>query len=123
MAQASLKRWLMDRYLPLVPLASIVIAAILSRLATRRIVDWLSNPVAEKPHFLTTPMGIAVLFAGVFVVVWFAVSFLLVIPWLLAQSHKRVEDRPPAHEKLERKADSEQMQRDVGSRPCDGDNG
>ncbi len=97
----------MDYYLPLVSVASIVIAAILSRLATRRILDWVSNPVDGKTHFLATPMGSAILFAVVFVVVWCVVSFILTIPWLLAQSRKCPDDRPGAHETLQRQANPE----------------
>jgi hypothetical protein len=102
----------MDYYLSLMSVASIVIAAILSRLATRRILDWVSNPVDGKTHLLATPMGGAVLFALVFVIVWCVVSFILAIPWLLAQSRKRLDDRPGAHETLQRQADPERTRSD-----------
>ncbi len=96
----------MDYYLSLVSVASIIIAAILSKLVTRRIIDLVSNPIDRKSHFLATPVGSAILFALIFVVVWCVVSFILAIPWLLAQSRKRSDDRPPAREKLERQADN-----------------
>ena len=76
----------MDYYLSLVSVASIVIAVILSRLVTRRIVHVASKPIDRKTHLLATPVGSAILFAIVFVVMWCVVSVLLVIPWLLAQS-------------------------------------
>lgn len=76
----------MDYYLSFVSVASIVIAAVLSRLVTRRIIDVASKAVDRKTHLLATPVGSAILFVVVFVVVWCIVSFLLVIPWLLVQS-------------------------------------
>lgn len=92
----SQKKSLIDYYLSLVSVASIVIAAILSRLVTRRIIDWLTDPVDGKTSLLATPVGSAILFALVFVVVWCVASFMLAIPWLLAQSRKPPDDRPQA---------------------------
>jgi len=63
--------------------ASIVISLLVSRLLTRRIIDRLSKRAQGQIHFLATPAGGAFLFALVFVVVWCAVSFLLVLPWLV----------------------------------------
>ena len=98
----------MDYYLTFVSVASIVIAAVLGQLVTRRIIYMVSNPLDGKTHLLATPVGSAILFALVFVVVWCVVSFILAIPWLLAQSRKRPDDRPQAREKLQRQADPEQ---------------
>jgi len=111
----------MDYYLSLVSVASIVIAAILSRLVTRRIIDLVSDPIDRKTHLLATPVGSAILFALVFVVVWCVVSFILAIPWLLAQSRKRPDDRPQTREKLERQADPERARSGVGGRLPDVD--
>ena len=98
----------MDYYLPLMSVASIVIAAVLSQLVTRRIIYMASSPLDGNTHFLATPVGNAILFALVFVVVWCVVSFILVIPWLLAQSRKRPNDRRQAREKLQQRAGPEQ---------------
>lgn len=106
----------MDRYLSLVSVASIVIAAILSRLATRRILDWVGNPVDGKPHLLATPVGSALLFALVFVVVWCVVSFILAIPWFFAQARKRPDDRPGARETLQQQADPERTRSSLPNR-------
>ncbi len=76
----------MDYYFTLVSVASIVIAAVLGRFVTRRIMDLAGNSADGKAHWLGTPIGSAVLFALVFVVVWCVVSLLLAIPWLLVQS-------------------------------------
>ena len=111
----------MDYYLSLVSVASIVIAAILSQLVTRRIIYMVSNPIDRETHLLATPVGSAILFALVFVVVWCVVSFILAIPWLLAQSRKRPDDRPQAREKLERQADPERARSGFGNRLPDVD--
>lgn len=76
----------MDYYLSVVSVASIVLAAVLSRLVTRRIMDLISDPVGGKNQFLATPLGSAILFALVFVVVWCVVSVVLAAPCLYAQS-------------------------------------
>jgi hypothetical protein len=105
----------MNYYLSFVSVASIVIAAIVSQPIARRIVDWVSNPVDGKPHFLGTPVGSTLLFALVFVVVWCVVGFILVIPWLVAQSRKRADDRPQAREKMEQQTDPKRARSDRGS--------
>jgi hypothetical protein len=84
----------MDCYRSLVSVASIVLAAIPSQLVTRRIICMASNPVDGKIHFLATPVGNAILFALVFVVVWCVVSFILAIPWLLGRSRQHPDDYP-----------------------------
>ena len=76
----------MNFYLSLVSVASVVIAVFLSRLITRRIMQVAIKPIDRRTHLLATPMGSGILFALVFVVVWCVVSFVLAIPWLLAQS-------------------------------------
>ena len=86
----------MGYYWALVSVVSVVIATILSPLVTRRIVDMASNPIDGKDHLLATPMGSTLLYALVFAVVWCVVSFVLAIPWLLAQFRKHRDDRPPS---------------------------
>jgi len=111
----------MDYYLSFVSVASIVIAAILSQLVTRRILHLASNPIDGKTHFLATPVGSTILFALVFVVVWCVVSFILAIPWLLAQSRKPPDDRPQAREKLQRQAEPERARSGLENRLPDVD--
>lgn len=65
---------------------SVVIAAILSRLILLRIFSAASDSVDGKAQLLDTPVGSALLCAFVFVVVWCAVSFVLVLPLLVARS-------------------------------------
>lgn len=60
---------------PFISAASIVVSILVSRLLTLRIIDRLNRRAGQTTHFLATPPGSAILFAGVFVVVWFAVSF------------------------------------------------
>lgn len=76
----------MDRYLSVVSVVSIIIAAILSHLVTRRAIYMVSNLIDRKAHWLTTPTGSAVSFAVIFVIAWCAVSFIMIIPWLLVRS-------------------------------------
>ncbi len=111
----------MDYYLSFVSVASIVIAAVASQPMTRRIIGMVSNPVDGKPHFLATPVGSALLFALVFVVVWCVVGFILVIPWLLAQSRKRPDDRPQVREKTERQTDPGRASSERGNDRRDSD--
>lgn len=84
----------MRYYLSLVSVMSVIIAAILTQLVTGRIIGMASNPIDGKDHLLATPMGSAILYALVFVVVWCVVSFVLAIPWLLAQFRKHRDDHP-----------------------------
>ncbi len=76
----------MDYYLSAVSVASIIIAAILSRFITQRIMQVADRTFNRKTSLLLTPAGSAILFATIFVVLWCAVGFLLFIPWLLATS-------------------------------------
>jgi hypothetical protein len=104
----------MGHYLSLVRVASIVVAAVLAQLVAGRIIYMTTNPTGGKAHLLATPVGSAILFALVFVVVWCIVSFILAIPWLLAPSRKRPDDRPQARKKLQRQADPERARSGLG---------
>ena len=68
---------------PLFSLACVVVSILASRFLTLRIIDRLNRQAEQTAHFFTTPVGSAVLFAAVFVVVWCAVSFVAALPWLL----------------------------------------
>ncbi len=78
----------MDYYLSFVSVASILVAGLLSRFITQRIIQLAARPSDQKSHLhaLATPAGSAILFTVIFAALWFAVSLVLVIPWWLAQA-------------------------------------
>ena len=75
--------------LPLVSLLSAIIAAIVEPLhhATHHSVGQCT--LDHERHFLAVPPGSAILFAVVFVVVWFIVSLIIVVPWFLRKQESR----------------------------------
>ena len=92
----------MNYYLRLMSVVSIIIAAVLSPLITRQIMYMVKNSPDRESPLLAAPVGSAMLFALVFVVVWCAASFVLAVPWLLARSRKRLNDRCRPREKRQR---------------------
>ncbi len=75
--------------LPLVSLLSAVIAAMVSHFITQRIIELVSARADHERHFLTVPPGSAILFAVVFVVVWFIVSLIIFFPLFLRKHESR----------------------------------
>lgn len=73
----------MSQFALLACVAGIVVALVVSRVLTQRIIDTLNRGGGHRGHFLTTPVGSALLFATVFVAVWCAVSLIGALPWLL----------------------------------------
>ena len=73
----------MNVFLSLVSLLSAVIAAVVSHFITQRIIQLVSVRTDHERHFFAAPPGSAILFAVVFVVAWFIVSLILVLPWFL----------------------------------------
>lgn len=63
--------------------ATIVVSILVSRFLTLRTIDKLNRQTKQPAHFFATPVGSALLFGAVFVVVWCAVSFIAYLPWLL----------------------------------------
>jgi uncharacterized protein YacL len=74
---------------PLVSLLSAIIAAIVSHFITRRIIELVTSRADHQRHFLTVLPGSAILFAVVFVVVWFVVSLIIFVPWFLRKHKSR----------------------------------
>lgn len=73
----------MNVVLTLASLLSAVISAVASHFITQRIIQSVSERTDHDRHFLAAPPGSAILFAFVFVVVWFIVSLIFVLPWFL----------------------------------------
>ena len=75
----------MSQFVLLLSMAGIVVSVMASRLLTLGIIDRLNRGTGHPGHFFATPVGSAVLFATVFVVVWCAVSLIAALPWLLSE--------------------------------------
>ena len=73
----------MNRLLVLFQLGSMVISWFVSRAVFNAIASRLSRGSEQSPSFFTTPGGSALLFGITFVVVWFALSFLALLGWML----------------------------------------
>ncbi len=83
----------MNVFLSLVSLLSVVISVVVSRFITQHIINAVGTRVGRDRHFLTAPAGSVMLFAVVFVVVWFIVSLILAVPWFLRiQGFLRIQD-------------------------------
>lgn len=75
----------MDPLVRAMSLISIVIAAALSHTLTQRLVHRLSRGPGENVHPLASRIGGAVVVATIFVIIWLALSLVLVLP--LVRSH------------------------------------
>lgn len=74
---------MLNLYAVIASLASIMIAVGLSRIIARQIIHATRRRTDGKAGFLAGNMSSAILFAIAFVIVWWAVSCMLMIPWLL----------------------------------------
>jgi len=72
-----------NRLLFLFQLGSAVIAFLMSRAIVTAITSRLSRGAEQGPSFFTTPGGSALLFGVTFVVVWFVLSLLALLGWML----------------------------------------
>ena len=66
----------------LLQVVSIVAALLVSRMLTVMVLRKTSSRPGQKPHPLSTPLGSSLLFAAIFVGVWFLISAILVLVWL-----------------------------------------
>lgn len=73
----------MNRWLLLFQFGSIVISLLVSRAIFTAIMSRLSRGNGCSPNFVSKPTGSSLLFGGTFVVVWFVLSFLAVLAWML----------------------------------------
>ena len=73
----------MNRLLLLFQFGSVLVAYLLSRLIVAAIMSRLNRGAEQGQSFFATPGGGTLLFAGTFVLVWFAVCLLAVFAWLL----------------------------------------
>ena len=75
----------MNRWLLLVQFGSVVISLLVSRAIFTAITSRFSRGEGQSSNLLLTPAGNALLFGVTFVVVWFVVSFLAVLAWMLVR--------------------------------------
>lgn len=73
---------MLNFYLAIVSVLSIVVSAVLGRVITQQILRAGQRRTNEKVDPLARTARSAILFAIVFVVLWWAVSCLLMIPWV-----------------------------------------
>ena len=73
----------MNRWLLLFQFGSVVISLLVSQAIFTAIMSRLSRGDGHSSTLISTPAGSALLFGATFVVVWFVLSFLAVLAWVL----------------------------------------
>jgi len=63
---------------------TVLIAAVVSRAAMRRLVQHAKRRERDIPHWLESPLSSALVFGTVFVLVWLLLSTLLAWLWIIA---------------------------------------
>jgi len=72
-----------NRWLLLFQFGSVVVSLLVSRAIFTAIMSRFSRGEGQSSDFISTPAGSALLFGATFMVVWFVLSFLAVLAWML----------------------------------------